>query len=109
MIMIWISGSLTIWISGSLAIRISGIGSLASRLFESLWWIHNYLVWMVKNFSGDLGISVSLAIWISGVWLMALWISGSLAHGSMDLWLSGSLALWISGSLALWLMALWIS
>merc|ERR1719446_1204756 len=106
MIMIWISGSLTIWISGSLAIRISGIGSLASRLFESLWWIHNYLVWMVKNFSGDLGISVSLAIWISGVWLMALWISGSLAHGSMDLWLSGSLAhgsmdLWLSGSLDL--------
>ena len=61
---------------------------------------------MVKNFSGDLDISVSLAIWIFGI--------GSLAPGYMDPWFSGFpdfwlLALWISGSPDLWLLALWIS
>ena len=81
---------------------------------------------MVKNFSGDLDISVSLAIWIFGIgslapgymdpwfsgfpdfWLLALWISGSLALRISGSWLYGSLALWLSGSPAPGSMDLWL-
>ena len=85
-----------------------------------------FIITMVKNFSGDLDISVSLAIWIFGIgslapgymdpwfsgfpdfWLLALWISGSLALRISGSWLYGSLALWLSGSPAPGSMDLWL-